>query len=563
VKRQSAQAMFISWRFYFCIFIILFLVAGLIARLLDLTVIKQHFLQVQGDERALRTLSEPAFRGMITDRNGYPLAVSTSVFSIWVSPKEAQINLQQLKLLSKILALQPNVVNTLIQRNKIKKREFVYLKRDMSPELAAKVKALKIPGVYLQQEYRRYYPEGEIAAHVVGSTNVDDRGQEGMELAYNDWLAGSPGKRKVIKDRLGRIISDVQTLQEQKAGHDLVLSINRRLQYLAYRELMAGVKANNAESGSVVVLDTKTGEILAMVNQPSYNPNNHRNKHNQDSYRNRAVTDVFEPGSTIKAFSVATALDSGQYQAESVVDTAPGWMSVGGHLVRDEHNNGLLTVTEILQLSSNIGVTKMLLSLPPDHLWHLLHDVGFGEVTSIGFPGERAGLLINRPQWSPFILATLGFGYGISVTTLQLAQAYSVIANNGIKIPLSLTRIENPPAGERVMNEKVAKEMLKLLEAVVMKKGHGGNAHILGYHVAGKTGTARIVGPNGYEKHRYVASFVGIAPVSNPRIVVAVVIRDPRGKQYYGNDVSAPVFAKIMEGALRNMNIPPDDTAGV
>jgi cell division protein FtsI (penicillin-binding protein 3) len=547
-----------AWRFYLLSFFILSIVAGLIVRMIDLAVIKRNFLQTQGNVRSLRVITEPAFRGMITDRNGYPLAISTSVFSVWVNPKEFSFKSSSIKSLANLLEMPPKTIQGQLERYKNKGREFVYVKRELSPGMAKEVKSLKIPGVYLQQDYKRFYPEGEVAAHVLGFTNIDDKGQEGLELAYNDWLTGLPGKVLVIKDRMGRIISDVQEIQKQRPGNDLVLSINRRIQYLAYRELMDGVQKNIASSASVVVLDIKTGEILAMVNQPSFNPNKIANQP-KNNFRNRAVTDSFEPGSTIKAFSIVSALDSGQYKPDSVIDTHPGWMLVDHHLVRDEHNNGLLNLSQILQLSSNVGMSKVILSLPPQQLWNLLHRVGFGETTGIGFPGEQSGKLVNRPVWKPFALATLSFGYGISVTALQVAHAYATIANEGVKIPLSLVRVKKIPAGEQVIDKKIAHEMLELLQSVLAKGGTGQPARVPGYLVAGKTGTAWIAGPHGYDKHRYTSTFVGIAPASHPRLVVAVVMHEPKGKLYLGGYVSGPVFQKIMEGSLRILNIPPDD----
>ncbi|MCD6038728.1 MAG: ftsI [Gammaproteobacteria bacterium] len=562
--KQSSHASYIAWRFYLLISLILLIVLGLILRMLDLSILKRHFLQLQGDVRVLRTVMTPGFRGMITYRNGYPLAISTSVFSIWVNPTEFSPTPQQIKSLSQTLAIKPFSIYSLLKRYEGSSHEFAYLKRDVSPDIANKVKALMIPGVYLMQGFKRYYPEVEVTAHVVGFTNVDDRGQEGLELAYNDWLTGTQGKTLVVKDRIGRTISHVRSLAAQQPGHDLVLSLDKRIQYIAYRELMAGIKSNLAESGSAIVIDVKTGEILAMVNQPSFNPNK-RIVGKTDIFRNRAVTDTFEPGSTIKAFSVASALDSGKYKLDTVIDTDPGWLRIGHNVVHDEHNLGKVTIRQILQLSSNVGVTKMILSLPPAQLWKMLHQVGFGEATGIGFPGERSGELLYRDHWDPFALATLSFGYGMSATTLQLAQAYMVFADQGIKIPLSLLRVNKLPVGERVISAKVADQMLEVLEAVVSKdsgkeeQSTGKQAQIPGYRVAGKTGTARIVGARGYEK-RYVSSFVGIAPVSNPRFVVAVVIRDPRGKNYFAARVSAPIFKKIMEATLHTLNVPPDES---
>ncbi len=556
--KQEAEIAFIPWRFHLLIYIVALIVAGLIIRLIDLAVFEKHFLQSQGDARAKRIVTLPAYRGMITDRQGYPLAISASVYSVWMNPQLIDKNSHDLKTLARLLNVAYPSLKATIKKFQNTEREFVYLKRDIPPQAAKKIKSLKIPGVFLDHDYKRFYPEGEVAAHVIGFTNVDDKGQEGIELAQDKWLIGTPGKEVVIKDRLGRVISSVQNLREKKPGNDLALSINHQLQFLAYRELLAGVQANAAESGSVVVLDVKTGEVLAMVNQPSFNPNNRANE-SSSSFRNRAVTDVFEPGSTIKPFSIASALDSGKFKPTTMIDVYPGWIKVGNKILTDEHNTKNLTVAQVLQLSSNVGMTKIILALPPNHLWNLLHRLGFGEETGVGFPGERSGELVRRDRWAPISIANLAFGYGLSVTTLQLAQAYAVIANHGIKTPLSLVRLSTPPAGERVMKEKVANQMLSLLESVVIEKdGTGKEARITGYRVAGKTGTSRMIGAQGYEKDHHISSFVGIAPVSDPRFVVAVVIRDPQGKDFLGGAVSAPVFKKIMEGALHLANVVPD-----
>lgn len=559
MNRTKNQAIYIAWRFYLLIFIILFIVAGLVARLIDLAIFQQKFLNAQGNARSLRVLTTPSFRGMITDRDSNPLAVSTLVYSIWLNPKEFSDSDNNLTLLSKNLQLEKKTLKTLLQHYTAKHREFMYLKRDVAPEIAKTIQSSSIPGVYVQPGFKRFYPEGEVAAHVIGFTNVDDQGQEGLELAYNQWLNGVSGIKKVVKDRMGHIVVNLQELQQQKPGSDLVLSINNHLQYLAYRELLAGLKKNQAVSGSVVILDVKTGEILAMVNQPSFNPNNR--EYTKEMLRNRAVTDTFEPGSTIKAFSVATAIESGLYKPDTIINTFPGWLNVGHHLVRDEHRKGPMTVTQILQYSSNVGVTKMILTIPPGRLWNLLHQVGFGEDTGLGFPGERSGALNKRSKWPPFALATLAFGYGISVTPLQLAHAYAILANEGVKLPLSLLKIDKSPQGKRVMSSALAKQMLTMLESTVAKGGTAAAANIPGYRVAGKTGTARMLGAHGYEKHHHTASFVGIAPASNPRLVVAVVLFDPQGKEYMGGFVSAPIFKIIMENALRMLNIPPDNLA--
>ncbi|HSW69256.1 MAG TPA: penicillin-binding transpeptidase domain-containing protein [Gammaproteobacteria bacterium] len=546
-----------SWRFYFLGLFILMVVAGLTIRAMDLAIVKRRFLQNQGDARSLRVITEPAFRGMITDRDGYPLAISASVFSVWINPKEFVMRSRSLQSLANLLGLKTKNIQTMLLQDKNKNREFVYIKRQVSPPIANALKSLKIKGVYLQQDYKRFYPEGEIAAHVIGFTNVDDQGQEGLELVYNDWLRGTPGKKRVIQDRTGRVIDDLQLLQQQKQGADLQLSLNRQIQYLAYRELLDGVKKNLAASGSVIVLDVKTGEILAMVNQPSFNPNNMTDQ-KKENFRNRSVTDIFEPGSTMKSFSVATALESGKYKSDTLIDTSPGWIHVGNHTLRDEHVKGIINLMQVLQYSSNVGMTKVILTLPPHQLWNFLHRMGFGEVTGVGFPGEQSGKMVNRPVWKPLALATLSFGYGISVTALQLAHAYATIANEGIKIPLSLVRVDQPPQGERVLDRKIALQMLDMLQSVLAKGGTGEPARVPGYSVAGKTGTAWISENKSYQKHRYTSSFVGIAPASHPRLVVAVVIHDPKGKQFLGGYVSGPVFEKIMEGSLRILNVPPD-----
>lgn len=555
---KSNHIDFLPYRFYFILTLISLAVVGLFLRIVNLTVFEQPFLKKQGDERMLRLINLPAFRGMIMDRNGYPLAVSTSVYTAWVNPLTFDPKHPLLNSLFSLIAQKKNVYLQKIKIAKEKKREFLYLKRSLSPDIAKEIAALAIPGVYLQQSHHRFYPEGEVSAHLLGFTNVDDIGQEGLELAYNEWLQGEPGKKWVIKDRLGRMISDVRLVQEEKPGGHLTLSIDRRIQYLTYRELLAGMIANKAKSASAVVLDVMTGEILALVNVPSYNPNQARTK-DQEFLRNRAVTDSFEPGSTIKTFSIVAALSQGTFSPTTLVDTTPGWIRVGRNIVRDEHTVGLLTLTEILQKSSNVGMTKVLLSLPNDALWRVLHAVGFGEFTEINFPGEQNGMLLERQPGGQFALATLGFGgYGMTATTLQLARAYAVIAHDGVKKPVSLLKVEQIPKGEQVIDKKVAHEVLALLEHVVQKGGTAEWAALPSYRVAGKTGTAKKVGAHGYEKSAYTSSFVGMAPVSQPRLVVAVVMHEPHGKYYYGGLVAGPVFAKVMEESLRLLNVAPD-----
>lgn len=547
-------------RYYIIILILLIGALCLIWRLVDLTVIKRAFLLGQGDARTLRTVIIPSYRGMILDRNGEPLAISTPVDSIWVNPKEFTGSPSDIQRLASLLNVSARDIKTRI--NLAGDREFVYLKRGVDPSLANIVKALKVPGVYLQPEFKRFYPEGEVTAHVLGFTNIDDQGQEGLELAFNHWLQGVVGLKQVLKDRLGNTVADVSVIKAPRAGQNLVLSIDHRIQYFAYRELLAGVEKNKAKSGSIVVLDVSNGEILAMVNLPSYNPNNRPS--NQDGrYRNRAVTDLFEPGSTIKPFSMASALASGKYHVDSMINTSPGWMMVDGKRIRDEHNNGVIDLTDILKVSSNMGMSKITLSLPSQNLWRMLYGVGFGQITQSGFPGERTGDLANYKTWGPFVLATVSFGYSISVTALQLAQAYAVLANEGIKYPVTFLHQTQAPVAERVMDAKVAADILTMMESVLTKGGTAPLARVPGYRVTGKTGTAHMVGPGGYLKNHYNSIFVGIAPASHPRLVAVVILHDPQGGQYYGGYVSGPIFSHVMGEALRLMNIAPDDLSSL
>lgn len=543
------------WRYYFVISALCVGVLCLIWRMVDLNLVQRKFLLQQSNARILRTISIPAYRGMITDRFHQPLAISAQVDSIWITPQLFNPSSNQIQKLSELLKLTPQKIKTKIAQES--NREFLYLKRGISPSVTDQIKGLEIPGVFYQHDYHRFYPQSDVTSHVIGFTNVDDEGQEGLELAYDGWLRGVPGKKKVLKDRLGYIIAELGIVREPRQGHDLTLSIDSRIQYLAYEELKKTLQKFSAESGSLVILDVKTGEVLAMVNHPSYNPN-HVEQVRGSRYRNRAMTDLFEPGSTIKAFSVVSALESGRYTSNSVIDTSPGKLTINGNVIRDEHNNGELNLVKILQKSSDVGVAKIALSLPPQRLWELLDRVGFGKKTNAVFPGEASGSLQYRKKWNPFELATLSFGYGISVTTLQLAQAYAIIAANGWQRPISLVKVDQPSQPKKVFDEKIAQQMLLMLEAVV-QGGSGSQAKVPGYRIAGKTGTANIAGKGGYDKQRYVSSFVGIAPVSDPRLIVAVVIKDPRGTQHLGGVVAAPVFSKVMLGALRLLNIAPDD----
>lgn len=540
--------------------ILVFLAAvflALVWRLVDLTIFNRDFLVKQGQLRTLRTVEIPAYRGIITDRNNQPLAISTPVDSVWINPSLFHPTAEQSNQLAEILQMPEAEIIKIAASQPT--RNFIYLKRGNPPQISDQLNNLKIPGVFLQREYKRYYPEAEATAHLIGITNVDDHGQEGLELSFDPWLAGKPGKKQVIKDRLGNIISEIALLKKPEQGRPLVLSIDKRIQYAAYQALKAAVEQYQAEGGSVVVLDARTSEVLAMVNQPSYNPNNRSGQH-ISSYRNRAVTDMFEPGSTLKTFTIALALASGKYNANTLIDTSPGWMMVGGYRISDEdHNYGLIDVSEVLAKSSNIGATKIMMSLSPKGHWQLLHDAGFGQLTGSNFPGEVIGRLSEDTIWRPSEVATLAYGYGVAVTTLQLAHAYTIFANGGILRPLSLLKINEISPGKQIIPGNVAAKMLTLLENVVADgENHTGTrAQIPGYTVGGKTGTSYIAGPHGYDRHNYNSSFVGIAPLSNPRLVIAVVIRQPHGG-HMGSTVSAPVFAQVMSDSLRILNVLPD-----
>lgn len=554
--RQQIHKPAAAFRLVSVMFVLMIITVILLWRAVDLHVVRKSFLQDQGDARYLRVVPLAAHRGMITDRHGEPLAISTPVDSVWVNPAEFATASHDWPKLAELLKLDlQELAGTVMQR---KGKEFVYIKRHVAPELANRVMNLGIPGVSLQREYHRYYPMGEVAAHVVGFTNIDDQGQEGLELAYDKWLRGEEGSQRVIRDRLGRIIKHVELLKKPQSGKNLALSIDRRLQYLAYRELKRAVFSNKAKSGSAVILDVQTGEVLAMVNQPSYNPNNRENLRSE-TMRNRAVTDVFEPGSTIKPFTLAAALQSGKYGANSMVDTSPGYYRVSGNMIRDSRNYGRITLAKVIQKSSNVGASKIALSLEPKTIWHMHVRLGFGTVTSSGFPGEANGLLKPAANWREIEQATMAFGYGLSVTPLQLARAYGAIAADGMIKPVSFVRVDKPVKGERVIDAAVARTMLHMLEKVTSDGGTGTRAGITGYRVAGKTGTVKKAVAGGYSDEKYISVFAGIAPVSNPRIVMVVMVNEPAGKNYYGGQVAAPVFSRVMAGALRLFDIAPDN----
>lgn len=546
--RHQARLLFVS--FFFVV-----ILAILIWRMYDLTIMDRPFLMGQGDARSVRLMDIPAYRGMIIDREGAPIAVSTPVQSVWINPKTFSATVGQMKKLAQVLGVSAPLLTKRLAE--MQNREFVYIQRQLPPMYAKKIAALKIPGINFQEEFKRYYPEGDSVAQLIGFTNVDDNGIEGLELAYQQWLMGISGKKRVVKDRLGRVIDDRGIAKEPRPGNVLQLSIDRRIQFFAYHELKNTVEKFGAKSGSVVVLDTENGEVIAVANFPSFNPNA-RFRYKLDSYRNKALTDLFEPGSVIKPFSIASALESGRFTPSTVIDTRPSRMLVQGRLIRDIHNYGVLDVVGVLQRSSNVGVTKMVLASPPEQLIGLLTRAGIGQRTESGYPGESDGSIVKVADAKPFVLATLSFGYGMSVTPLQLAKSYLIFANHGRLLPISLLHNNQAPTeGVQVLNPDTANQVLAMMEAVV-GDGTGKSAQVPGYRVAGKTGTARIAGKKGYEEKRYIASFVGIAPASKPKLIVAVVIHEPTLFGYYAAQVAAPLFSRVMGAALRILDVPPD-----
>lgn len=548
------------WRFRIVLGLLVAMVGALAWRIVDLQVFDQPFLQGQGDARSVRHIPIPAHRGLITDRHGEPLAVSTPVTTLWGNPRELQASQARWDELAKVLGQDPAAFRKRLTEQA--EREFTYLVRGLTPEQGQRVLDLNIPGVYAQEEFRRFYPAGEVAAHVVGFTDIDDHGREGMELAYDEWLAGVPGKRQVLKDRRGRLIKDVQVVKNAKAGKALALSIDLRMQYLAHSELRKVMQEHGAKAASLVMVDVKTGEILAMANQPTYNPNNRRNLQ-PAAMRNRALIDVFEPGSTVKPFSIAAALGTGKYHPESVVNTLPGWMRIGRYTIRDVSRGGMLNLTGILMKSSNVGISKIALDIGPEPVHAIMQQAGFGQSTGLGFPGERVGNLPNHRKWRDAETASLAYGYGLSVTAVQLAHAYAMLGNEGKNVPLSLLRLDQPQDGVQVIDKEISKTVLRMLQAVVEEDGGGGaRAKVPSYHVGGKSGTAKkISGTGGYTKDAYRAFFAGVAPVTDPRIAVVVVVDEPSEGGYYGGLVSAPVFGKVAARALRLMNIAPDNLA--
>jgi len=512
------------------------------------------FLQAKGEARYGRVLEMQASRGPVKDRNGQALAISTPVESIWATPDDLEASESQLAELAAALNLGRAELH---QKIAGKDRQFVFLKRQIAPEAAARVMALGVPGVFQQREFRRYYPAGEVMAHVVGFTGIDDNGQEGIELAQQKRLAGLPGSRRVIKDRKGRVIEDVGASRLPRNGEAVTLAIDQRLQFLAHRELKAAVELHKAQGGSLVILDARTGEVLALVNQPDYNPNNRAAVTGRQT-RNRSVTDLFEPGSTLKPFTIAQALESGVVKANTMIPTGGGQFALGGWTISDTSAHGNITTTEVIQKSSNIGTAKIQLSMPPERMGAFYRELGFGAIPATGFPGEAKGVLRPWASWKPIEMATMSYGHGISVSLLQVARAYTIFTNEGQLLPLSLLRTEARPIGKPLVSRETALELGRMMELAVGPGGTAPRAQVPGYRVAGKTGTAHKPEGGRYAEKKYISSFVGYGPVTDPRFIVAVMVDEPSGPKHYGGEVSAPVFSSVMGAALRMMSVPPD-----
>ncbi|TPV25855.1 peptidoglycan glycosyltransferase FtsI [Pantoea anthophila] len=557
LKKPEDKASFVSWRFALLCGCILLALGGLLSRVAWLQVINPGKLVKEGDLRSLRVQAVPTSRGMISDRAGRPLAVSVPVNAIWADPKELHagggVTLDsRWKALSDALSIPLDQLAARVNANP--KGRFVYLARQVNPAIGEYVKKLKLPGIHLREESRRYYPAGQVTSHLIGFTNIDGQGIEGIEKSFDKWLTGAPGERTVRKDRYGRVIEDISSV-DSRAAHNLTLSIDERLQALVYRELNNAVAFNKAESGTAVLVDVNTGEVLAMANSPAYNPNNLSNT-SKDLMRNRAITDIFEPGSTVKPMVVMTALQRGVVRENSVLNTVP--YRVNGHEIKDVARYNELTLTGVLQKSSNVGVSRLALAMPSSALVETYSRFGLGKPTNLGLVGESSGLYPKKQRWSDIERATFSFGYGLMVTPLQLARVYATIGSYGINRPLSITKVDPPVAGERVFDESLVKTVMHMMESVALPGGGGVKAAIKGYRIAIKTGTAKKVGPDGRYVNKYIAYTAGVAPASHPRFALVVVINDPQAGKYYGGAVSAPVFGAIMGGVLRTMNIEPD-----
>lgn len=555
--KSKLKPTLVQWRFFTVLSVVCLVFVGLAVRAAYIQVVDPDMLVAQGDNRTVRTRQSEVHRGLILDRHGEELAVSVPVRAIWADPKiihqnEALSDNKRWEALSEVLGQE---TDNLMARVQNPKKRFVYLQRQVSPAMANYVKQLKIPGVYLRNESRRYYPTGEVSAHLIGFTDVDDRGLEGIERVFEKQLSGTPDTRKIRRDAKGRQV-ELMSQQSGKKPQNIQLTIDQRIQALAYRELKQAVRYYKATSGSAVVANVHTGELLALVNSPSFNPNNRKNA-SAHRIRNRAITDTFEPGSTVKPLAVLGALEFGSAEVDTVINTNPGWMRVGGSLVQDSRNYGDLDLVGIIQKSSNMGTSKLALSIPKEHFIDLYYDMGLIGDTGTNMLGESAGIFHDRRRWSDFELATLSFGYGLSVTTLQLARMYTILGSGGMKMPLSIIKQDNTPESERVLSESTARSLVNMMESVVLDGGTGTKAQVPGYRIAGKTGTSRKAVAGGYGEE-YVNIFAGLAPVSDPQLAIVILINEPGGDLYYAGDTAAPVFSRVMSGSLQMLNIPPD-----
>lgn len=544
-----------SWRLNLVRLSFILIGLGLLWRLVDIQVLNPDFLRNQGDARHLRNVPIVAHRGMILDRHGEPLAISTPVHSVWLNPQATDPENPQLAKLAAILDIDVRNIRERIYQNP--NREFLYLKRRVTPEISEQVKQLKIGGVALQREYKRYYPTGEVTAHVVGFTNIDDVGQEGLELTYEPLLTGVPGMRRMVRDSKGNFVGGGDPIRAAKAGENIQLSIDLRLQYLSYNALKNAVEKNKAQSGSAVILDVQTGEVLAMVNQPAFNPNNRYGVSSND-LRNRAVTDLFEPGSTVKPFTIVSGLKSGKFDLDTMINTHPGTFRVSGHNIRDFRDYGIINLATSIQKSSNVAASKIALELEPMDLWQDFASFGMGVDSGAYFPGEAMGRLPDPRTWRTLDRATLAYGYGLATNTLQLARAYTIIGNGGIMRDVTFIKQDNVPKGRRVFSKDLMETVRSMMELVVLPGGTAQRAAVPNYRVAAKTGTVKKAMAGGYTESEYQSLFAGLIPASNPRLAMVVVIDNPTGEEYYGGAVAAPVFADVMVGAMRLLNIAPD-----
>ncbi|MGM0433383.1 MAG: peptidoglycan D,D-transpeptidase FtsI family protein [Pseudomonadota bacterium] len=557
-RRHDRVAM-APWRHLLVLVAVLGSAVAVAGRLVELQVLDHEFLRKQGEERTARVEPIDANRGVIRDRHGEPLAISTPVKTLWANPGELSPDHPAIPRLAGVAELDVTQLRERLASNS--GREFLYLRRKVQPALAREVMELGVPGVYSRREYRRYYPAGEVASHVVGFTNIDEQGQEGLELSFNHWLAGEKGSQRVLRDNRGRTVRDLGPIKEAHPGNDLSLSLDLRLQYLAYRELKAAVEAHGARGGTVVMLDADSGEILAMANQPGLNPNDPEQR-DPARVRNRAITDLYEPGSTVKPFTAAAALESGEFTPETVINTSPGYRQMGSYTIRDQRDYGRLSLTDIIVRSSNVGISRVASELPGERLQNLFYGVGFGQSTGIGFPGESVGILPASVNLRPVEVAALSYGYGLSVNALQMAQAYMTLANGGVRYPVTLLKNDKAPKGQRVMSKETARQVRGMLASVV-EDGTGTRADQGIYRLAGKTGTVHLVGASGYESDQYKALFAGMGPVDDPQVVTVVTVDAPSGTEYYGGEVAAPIFGRIMGDALRLLNVSPSGGASM